>query len=53
MLDLMMRGVVRHSERHLVEQVSQLRPLLQRLSPGVDLRALIAKLYADDVTLFD
>lgn len=53
MLDLMMRGVVRHSERHLVEQVSQLRPLLQRLSPGVDLRVLITKLYADDVILFD
>jgi hypothetical protein len=49
----MMRGVVRHSERHLLTQVSDVRPLLQRLSPGLDLRELIAKLYADDVTLFD
>ncbi len=53
MLDLMMRGVARHSERHLLTQVSDVRPLLQRLSPGLDLRELIAKLYADDVTLFD
>lgn len=53
MLDLMMRGVGRHSERHLVEDVSGLYPLLQRLSPGVEWRELIARLYPDDVTQFD
>jgi hypothetical protein len=50
---LIMQGVERHSLRHLVSQPSQLKPLIQSLLPGTDLRPLLTRLYADDVTLFD
>jgi hypothetical protein len=53
MLNLIMQGVERHSLRHLVSQPSQLKPLIQSLLPGTDLRPLLTRLYADDVTLFD
>ena len=48
MLDAMMMGIVRHSERHLTKQIPETLHLVQQLFPDFDATAVIARFYQEE-----